>query len=484
MCAQSIDNFGGSDDPSVSVGAYGCLGAHKKGTRIFFGFFAPYAERVFLVGSFNDWCESNPLSKKEKGIWVIGIHQNGISDGDAYKYKVYRDGKAYYYADPYAMETDGFPYYNSVYRDAGRIVNDLHVKQRHIGCFERPLNIYEIGADRYTSNNGDYASLAREILPYVLQMGYTHVSMSEMCEMYYDSNDRKEYQVAFAPSARRGGAGAFYEFVRLMHDFDVGVLLDWNTEKYFGDIDADVAFYTKNALYWLNCYGIDGFVLNEDKVHGEEFFERLVHSVRSEIGDAYFISKNAGTSTSSAANESVKCCYGYIDLFFNEQNNSDAYRINAAAMAYLLLKDGMMITRMGNEIGISCNEDKLLFSKNIVDDQEKARFQLFSSELNNLYLSYPQLWRCGDCPAAAIQCDHGGIRILHRGCGEDELVMVFDISGKGGDICISETGEWQTIFDSDSLLSGSLDPIQAEFGEGAYLSLSPYGVSVIKRSSR
>ena len=90
------------------------FGAHKRGAYVVFRYFDPFADRVFVAGSFNGWCESVPMEKARDGVWTATVSKDDCPVGTKYKYKVYEDGKERYVSDPYGEKTDGEPYHNSV----------------------------------------------------------------------------------------------------------------------------------------------------------------------------------------------------------------------------------------------------------------------------------------------------------------------------------------------------------------------------------
>ncbi len=482
MCSQDFDRVNGSDEPSVLASAYFDLGARKRDARIFFGVLAPCADSVYLVGSFNGWCETHELSQNRFGIWQTSLSSDEISDGDRYKFKVYSCGSAVYLTDPYSFETDGEPYFNSVYREQPSDDEAMLCDGRASACFAQPLNIYEIKADgwlRYDDGDAvDFVSLSRELLPYVLQMGYTHVSISGVFEEYCGFDASSPGEVCFALGGKQGGIDALRSFVRLMHSASVGVLMDWRVGKSFGQIEADLAFYTQNALYWIDCFGVDGFVINYSDTHTSEFFKRLVHSVKSERASVSIIVKYSAERGMPFADASVRECGAYSVYFKSAGDHRSRLYLKAAAMSYLLLKEGKMLTRMGYEIGQDCGD---CFDRRLLEDGINAAYQLFCSELSHIYLSRSSVWGCGGCRSSLIQTEYGGVRVIRRRSEDSELVLAVDLLGGGGEAFISSRCEWRVLLDSSEMLGGGASAAKKEDRRGIRIGLMPYGAVLLER---
>lgn len=328
MFAQSSDKVDDSGKLYALTGAYADLGACKTGARVFFRVLAPFADEVYLIGSFNDWADGIPLEKKELGVWQVDISESEISDGSRYKFKARVDGEEIYLGDPYAAEHDGEPYFNAIYKES-------RAEGYAADVTDIPFNVYEIESDKWLCYDGcleiDYETLARELLPYLLQMGYTHICLSG----------------AFNP--RQGGARGFGKFAEMMHSASIGVLVR-------GDIPE----------------GCDSPV---DGVIREESFPRLAHkiSLRGECAPVYIMDSGA-----------------YRKHFRQASYNKKLHR-RAAAMAYQLFKAGRMLTRMGCEAGHE--EPVRVFDRHVFESAENSRFQLYCAELSGAYLKNPEIWR-------------------------------------------------------------------------------------------
>ena len=417
MFTQGFDKVDDSETLSALTGAYADLGAHKRGAYVFFGVFAPFADEVYLTGSFNSWNGGVSLSKMDGGIWQTGIEADSVSDGDRYKFKAIVGGEEVYLQDPYAEENDGDPYFNSVYRERR---SGNHGK---CNCYGGPLTVYEIESDRWLCYDGraniDYETLSRELIPYLLQMGYTHVSVSGACNQ------------------AQGGAEAFAKFIGALHTAGLGVFIR-------ASFDSSE-----------KC-GADGVIAG---LADTESFGGLVHKIDIEGLDA---------------SELVKDSAAYRNDFTYAPEDMRIRR-NAAALCYLLFKDGRMLTKMGCETG---REDAIdVFDRHSFESEKSARFQLFASELNHVYLSNPEIWQ----GTPICESENYRVRITGR-CAEDfEMVQVTDLSGNGGIARVFAQGDWRIILDSSSLLGYESAEMTRENDRIIRIRMPQYGAVLLER---
>jgi 1,4-alpha-glucan branching enzyme len=217
--------------------AYEYLGVHKVSDGYIFRVWAPNADRVWLVGDFNEWTENTPLHKiTAGGIWEVALSERRASVGDKYKFKILGGGRVQYKADPYAREAGRPPETASVipsdenysWRDGGWMSYRARCSK---DFYSQPMNIYELHAGSWRRHEDgsyfSYSELARELAPYVKQMGYTHIELLPMNE--YPCDESWGYQICsyFAPTSRYGNVNGFKDFVDSMHEAGIGVILDW-----------------------------------------------------------------------------------------------------------------------------------------------------------------------------------------------------------------------------------------------------------------
>ena len=221
-----------------------------------FAVWAPATQRVSVVGDFNRWDgRSHPMrSRGESGVWELFIP--GLAAGMAYKYEILGPhGQLTVKADPYAQQTFMRPETAScvpaasthVWNDPRWITGRAQFDWQH-----QPLSIYELqaGSWRRHADGGFYnwAELAANLIPYVKELGYTHIELLPVAE--YPLDESWGYQVSgyYAPTARFGSPDDFRAFVDACHQADIGVILDW-VPAHFPRDDFALARFTGEPLY-------------------------------------------------------------------------------------------------------------------------------------------------------------------------------------------------------------------------------------------
>ncbi|MDY5577844.1 MAG: 1,4-alpha-glucan branching protein GlgB [Lachnospiraceae bacterium] len=221
---------------------YRKLGAHimeiDKQKGVYFAVWAPNAQAVSVVGDFNDWdIESNTMSVLgESGIWEVFVP--GAKKWDKYKFAITtKKGNILYKADPYAFhaevrpgnaskvaEIDGFKWSDAKWIE----------KQETVDRYEQPMAIYEMhpGSWKKDYSRGedgflDYKTIADRLVPYLKEMGYTHVELIGIAEHPFDGSWGYQVTGYYSPTSRYGGPEEFMYFVNMMHKNNIGVILDW-----------------------------------------------------------------------------------------------------------------------------------------------------------------------------------------------------------------------------------------------------------------
>ena len=262
----------------TSSRAFDYLGAHREGDRVAFRVWAPNAEYVSVCGDFNDWNpEKYPLARiTDAGVWEGYLPQELMPDGMLYKYCIRRNGCELYKADPYGFGMGCPPETASAFRDLdGYDWRDFGWLKYRKSRFTRekvmsqPLNIYELHLGSWKRNEDGsvmtYAEIARELAPYVKQMGYTHVELMPVSEFPFDGS--WGYQVCgyYAPTARFGTPKDFMAFVDCMHEAGIGVILDWVPAHFPKDANGLYEF-DGEPLYEYQGWDRIGFVDREPRV--------------------------------------------------------------------------------------------------------------------------------------------------------------------------------------------------------------------------
>ncbi len=215
--------------------SYNYFGAHMESDAVIFRVWAPNAEEVFVTGSFNDWNTTKYKAYRvtEGGIWECGI--KGVKEYDLYKFVIKtKKGELIFKADPFAFHSETRPYTASKIYDIKNFEwkDEKWIEKREkISLYESPVNIYELhlGSWRTFKNNEpfSYKKLALELIPYIKEMGYTHIEIMPISEYPYDKSWGYQVTGYFAPTSRYGTPEDFMYFVDMCHRENIGVFLDW-----------------------------------------------------------------------------------------------------------------------------------------------------------------------------------------------------------------------------------------------------------------
>ena len=284
--------------------AYRYFGAHLE-TRagesgVVFRVWAPHATAISVVGDFNSWKPGSHPMRKVDGDSVWELFIPGVKEYDVYKYCVTtRGGDLIYKADPYAFHAETRPSNGSkVYDITGFAWHDdaWQTAQKKADVINGPMNIYEMHAGSWKLKDEkvpyNYSELADELIPYIREMGYTHVELLPVMEYPFDGSWGYQVTGYFAPTSRYGTPKDFMAFVDKMHEAGIGVIMDWvpahfpkdgfglynfdgeacyedpnpkrGEHKEWGTMVFDFgrsevqSFLISSALYWLEQYHIDG----------------------------------------------------------------------------------------------------------------------------------------------------------------------------------------------------------------------------------
>jgi 1,4-alpha-glucan branching enzyme len=240
---------------------YRILGAHKHqaddipGVR--FAIWAPAAERVSVVGDFNNWDgRCHPMRVLgSSGVWELFIPGLGI--GQAYKYELRtRQGDIQLKTDPYGQQFELRP------ANASRVPlpvrtyrwqDEAWMRQRHDFDWQQaPLSVYEVHLGSWkrdeSGNFLNYRQLAAELVAYVKQAGFTHIELLPVTEHPLDASWGYQTTGYFAPTSRFGEPDDFRFFVDHCHQHQIGVLLDWAPAHFPKDAHG-LANFDGTALY-------------------------------------------------------------------------------------------------------------------------------------------------------------------------------------------------------------------------------------------
>lgn len=218
--------------------AYDFMGAHpavQDGVQGYiFRVFAPEAVDVAVMGEFNNWDRSaGPMQRDEDGIWTVFVP--GVRQYDAYKYSIHtKDGQFYDKADPYGFHSETRPGNASkVFDISGYPWKDskwIKWRETHLP-YTSPVNIYEVHAGSWKRHEDgafySYRQLADELIPYVKEMGYTHIEFMPLTEHPFDGSWGYQVTGYFAATSRYGTPHDLMYLVDKCHQHGIGVIMDW-----------------------------------------------------------------------------------------------------------------------------------------------------------------------------------------------------------------------------------------------------------------
>ncbi len=277
--------------------SYEYLGAHSFEENCVFRVWAPNANRVFVVGDFNGWEKINEAYRKTDGGIYECVIQN-VSAFDRYKYLILtKDGKELYKSDPYGVHFETRPNTASkIYDLEGFEWTDSEWMEKRECPYKKAVSIYEVslGSWRKYSDGNPYSfiKLAEELVPYVKEMGFSHIELLPVLEHPYDKSWGYQVTGYYAPTSRYGTPKDFMYFIDTCHKEGIGVILDWVPAHFpkdehglfafdgtclyeyadplkrehkewgtrifdFGKNEVQ-SFLISNAFFWFDKYHVDG----------------------------------------------------------------------------------------------------------------------------------------------------------------------------------------------------------------------------------
>ncbi|MDD5268922.1 MAG: 1,4-alpha-glucan branching protein GlgB [Methylococcales bacterium] len=284
---------------------YQVLGSHQRHCAdvegVSFAVWAPNAVAVNVVGDFNRWeGGGHPLRfHPDAGIWELFVP--AVRSGAHYQFEIHtQNGERLLKSDPYAFFTQTAPDTDSVVYPVEGIYawqdQEWMAQRRRINVWRMPVSIYEVHLGSWLRGPGKrhltYSELADRLIPYVKDMGFTHIEILPIAEHPYEPSWGYQVSNFYASTSRLGKPEELMAFVDRCHQNGIGVLLDWVAGHFPKDAHALAKFdgthlyehedprkgehkdwgtlifnygrrevenfLIANALFWLEHYHFDG----------------------------------------------------------------------------------------------------------------------------------------------------------------------------------------------------------------------------------
>ncbi len=200
-----------------------------------FRVWAPNAQKVSIVGDFNNWKPNVDCMEMigSTGIWQGFV--KGVKKYSSYKYAIESyDGKVVMKADPYATHAETAPNTASKIFDISSYKwSDSHYmsNRKLLNHYENPMNIYEVHLGSWKKNDNEeylsYRMIADKLIPYVVDMGYTHIELLPITEFPFDGSWGYQTTGLYAPTSRFGTPSDFKYFIDLAHKNNIAVIMDF-----------------------------------------------------------------------------------------------------------------------------------------------------------------------------------------------------------------------------------------------------------------
>src|ERR1700736_4689870 len=285
---------------------YEKFGAHLRtiggDAGVYFAVWAPNAQRVSVVGDFNNWDgRVNPMRKLlGAGVWELFLP--GVGENAHYKFEIRSQTGAV------LLKSDPFAFFNQHGIETSSLVYDLEryqwsddewmASRASRNLPNSPLSVYEVhlGSWRRRADEGNrflsYLEFAETLLPYVLEMGYTHIELLPIAEHPFEGSWGYQITNYYAPTSRFGSPDELRHFIDKCHQAGIGIIMDWVPAHFPKDAHALAEFdgtdlyehmdprqgehqdwgtlifnfgrnevrnfLIANALFWLDKYHIDG----------------------------------------------------------------------------------------------------------------------------------------------------------------------------------------------------------------------------------
>ncbi len=284
---------------------YEKFGAHsveKDGVKgVYFSVWAPNAKKVSVIGNFNNWNHQDHILFQRwdgSGIWEGFI--SGLTWGTLYKYAIESQGEILEKSDPYALSWEQNLQAASLVSTTWYEWDDEEwlEKRWKNNSLDSPISVYELHLGSWIRDTENperflnYREIASKLLPYILDLGFTHVEFMPVMEFPYDPSWGYQITGFFAATSRFGSPQDLMFLINELHKNEIGVILDWVPSHFPGDANGlhrfdgsylyehedprkgfhpdwksyifnygrnEVkSFLISNAMFWLDRYHADG----------------------------------------------------------------------------------------------------------------------------------------------------------------------------------------------------------------------------------
>ncbi len=260
---------------------YEKLGAHPTKINgvagVYFAVWAPNARNVSVIGDFNYWDgRKNQMAKRGNGVWELFIPE--LKVGTAYKYEVKNwEGHIYEKSDPYGFQQEVRPKTASIVADLNRYEwqdDEWMEKRRNSDPLTQPVSVYELHLGSWMHGSADektpllsgesepvavsewktearflsYYELVDKLIPYVKELGYTHIELLPIAEHPFDGSWGYQVTGYYAPTSRYGNPEDLMYFIDQCHQNNIGVIVDW-VPGHFPKDGHGLAFFDGTHLY-------------------------------------------------------------------------------------------------------------------------------------------------------------------------------------------------------------------------------------------
>ena len=320
--------------------SYEFLGSHfgeQEGCNgVFFRVYAKNAERVAVVGDFNNWNKDAHLMSKIPESEIYEIFIPNVNAGCKYKYAITYKGNTFLKSDPFAFYFEKAPKTASiVWEDSEYNWEDKEYLQKRANTNfkSEPINVYEVclgGWKRHADGSYyTYKEFARELVDYVKKMGYTHIQLLPITEYTYEGSCGYQVEGYFAPTSRFGTPNDFKYFVKQCHLNDIGVIIDFVP-----------AYFSKSEHGLINFDGTRLFEYDDEKRSERGYWDaRMFDHSKTEV-QSFLISSA---------------------VYFCEKYHIDGVKVDAVSSMLYLDYDKPMGEWQPNDEGGNVNKGAVAF---------------------------------------------------------------------------------------------------------------------------